>query len=29
LDSLWRQTMAMKGGWIVDVDIRKFFEMAS
>jgi group II intron reverse transcriptase/maturase len=26
LDSLWRQTMAMGGGWIVDVDIRKFFE---
>ena len=24
LDSLWRQTMAMGGGWIVDVDIRKF-----
>jgi RNA-directed DNA polymerase len=26
LDSLWRQTMAMGGGWIVDVDIRKFFD---
>jgi group II intron reverse transcriptase/maturase len=26
LDSLWRQTMAIKGGWIVDVDIRKFFD---
>jgi group II intron reverse transcriptase/maturase len=26
LESLWRQTMAMKGGWIVDVDIRKFFD---
>src|SRR5437868_9934063 len=24
LDSLWHQTMAMGGGWIVDVDIRKF-----
>jgi RNA-directed DNA polymerase len=26
LDSLWRQTMGMGGGWIVDVDIRKFFD---
>jgi RNA-directed DNA polymerase len=26
LDSLWRQTMAMGGGWIVEVDIRKFFD---
>jgi RNA-directed DNA polymerase len=26
LDSLWQQTMAMGGGWIVDVDIRKFFD---
>jgi RNA-directed DNA polymerase len=26
LDSLWHQTMAMGGGWIVDVDIRKFFD---
>lgn len=26
LDSLWNQTMAMGGGWIVDVDIRKFFD---
>jgi RNA-directed DNA polymerase len=26
LDSLWRQTMDMGGGWIVDVDIRKFFD---
>lgn len=26
LDGLWRQTMAMGGGWIVDVDIRKFFD---
>jgi RNA-directed DNA polymerase len=26
LDSLWRQTMNMRGGWIVDVDIRKFFD---
>jgi RNA-directed DNA polymerase len=26
LDGLWRQTMAIGGGWIVDVDIRKFFD---
>ena len=26
LESLWKQTMAMGGGWIVDVDIRKFFD---
>jgi len=26
LDSLWQQTMGMGGGWIVDVDIRKFFD---
>lgn len=26
LDSLWRQAMAIGGGWIVDVDIRKFFD---
>lgn len=26
LDALWQQTMAMGGGWIVDVDIRKFFD---
>jgi RNA-directed DNA polymerase len=26
LDSLWRQTMAIGGGWILDVDIRKFFD---
>ena len=24
--SLWQQTMAMGGGWILDVDIRKFFD---
>ncbi len=29
LEGLWQQTMAMGGGWIVEVDIRKFFEMAS
>jgi RNA-directed DNA polymerase len=26
LDALWQQTMAMRGGWIVEVDIRKFFD---
>jgi RNA-directed DNA polymerase len=26
LDALWRQTMATRGGWIVEVDIRKFFD---
>ena len=26
LDSLWQQTMAIGGGWILDVDIRKFFD---
>src|SRR5262245_6398226 len=26
LESLWRQTMATGGGWIVEVDIRKFFD---
>jgi group II intron reverse transcriptase/maturase len=26
LESLQRQTMAMGGGWIVDVDVRKFFD---
>jgi RNA-directed DNA polymerase len=26
LDSLWKQTMTMGGGWIVDVDLRKFFD---
>jgi RNA-directed DNA polymerase len=28
LDSLWQQTMKMGGGWIVEVDIRKFFYYA-
>jgi RNA-directed DNA polymerase len=27
LEALWQQTMAMEGGWIVEVDIRKFFDM--
>lgn len=26
LESLWRQTMGMGGGWVVDVDVRKFFD---
>ena len=26
LESLWQQTMATGGGWIVEVDIRKFFD---
>jgi RNA-directed DNA polymerase len=26
LDALWKRTMGMGGGWIVDVDIRKFFD---
>jgi RNA-directed DNA polymerase len=26
LDALWQQTMKLGGGWIVEVDIRKFFD---
>jgi len=26
LDALWKQTMGSRGGWIVEVDIRKFFD---
>jgi RNA-directed DNA polymerase len=26
LDELWQQTMGMGGGWVVEVDIRKFFD---
>src|SRR5438045_1761892 len=26
LDALWRQLMTMGGGWVVEVDIRKFFD---
>jgi group II intron reverse transcriptase/maturase len=26
LQALWNQTMAMKGGWVVEVDISRFFE---
>jgi retron-type reverse transcriptase len=29
LDALWRQAMKLGGGWIVDVDLRKFFDSAS
>lgn len=26
LDSLWKGTMGMRGGWVLEVDIRKFFD---
>lgn len=26
LDALWQQTMRTQGGWVVEVDIRKFFD---
>src|SRR5262249_56142303 len=26
LESLWKQEMKLGGGWIVDVDLRKFFD---
>jgi group II intron reverse transcriptase/maturase len=26
LESIWQQTMGIEGGWILDVDIRKFFD---
>ena len=26
LDALWQQTMGMGGGWVLEVDIRKFFD---
>ena len=26
LDSLWRQMMSLGGGWVVDVDLRRFFD---
>gem|GEM_PF-2667155 len=29
LDALWRQTMRTGGGWILEVDIRKFLDTAS
>jgi len=28
LQALWQQTMALNGGWLVEVDIRKFFRHA-
>jgi retron-type reverse transcriptase len=28
LDTLWQQTMGMGGGWVVEVDIRKFLDYA-
>jgi retron-type reverse transcriptase len=28
LDALWRQTRGTGGGWVVEVDIRKFFDSA-
>jgi group II intron reverse transcriptase/maturase len=29
LESLWKQTMDIEGGWILEVDIRKFFDHLS
>ena len=29
LDALWRHLMDMRGGWVIDLDIRKFFDSAS
>jgi group II intron reverse transcriptase/maturase len=29
LATIWDQTMAMKGGWVVELDIRKFFDTMS
>jgi group II intron reverse transcriptase/maturase len=26
LDALWKQSMGMNGGWVLEVDIRKFFD---
>ena len=26
LQSLWKQTMSMHGGWVLEIDIRKFFD---
>lgn len=26
LESLWKQSMNIEGGWILEVDIRKFFD---
>jgi RNA-directed DNA polymerase len=27
LDAIWRHTMGTQGGWVLEVDIRKFFDM--
>jgi RNA-directed DNA polymerase len=29
LEALWRHLMDMRGGWVIDLDIRKFFDSAS
>ncbi len=29
LEDLWQQTMGLEGGWVLEVDIRKFFDHAS
>jgi retron-type reverse transcriptase len=29
LDTLWQQLMGLGGGWVVEVDIRKFFDSTS
>ena len=29
LEALWKQAMGCQGGWILEVDIRKFFDVAS
>lgn len=26
LDAVWKSTMAVKGGWVIEIDIRKYFE---
>jgi RNA-directed DNA polymerase len=29
LEALWNQTMSMQGGWVVELDIRKYFDTVS
>lgn len=29
LESVWQRAMGMGGGWILDVDVRQFFDPAS
>ncbi|MDD9985087.1 MAG: reverse transcriptase/maturase family protein, partial [Spirochaetaceae bacterium] len=29
LEALWNQTMRQRGGWVIDLDIRKFFDTLS